>query len=175
MSIYTLFSFAIILSCSSAVNAESLDELVQSFNRGERGAARSLGKIGAPAIPALRKALVSDDWKIRHGACYAFTVMGENGKDAIPEIMKLIHDENINVRLHAGMALSKMGDASALALGKALEGGDTKTKIAVLNVLIPMKTKGKPALPAVTKLLKSENDAIRKKAEYLIKVFSDKR
>jgi len=154
---------------------KTLDEWVKQFNEGGRSrglAATSLGKIGAPAIPALRKALSADDWETRHAACYAFTVMGEVGKDAAPDIAKLVHDKNENVRLHAGMALSKMGGSGALALGKALDGGNAEGKIAVMNMLIRMKTKGKAALPAVRKLLQAEDEAVRKKAEVLAKILS---
>ena len=76
-------------------------------------AAKALGKMGPPAIPALIE-LLRD--KEGNAWATAATALGEMGPPAIPALTKLLHDGNARVRMSAGAALEiiEAGGASEI-------------------------------------------------------------
>jgi HEAT repeat protein len=74
-------------------------------DQSRRLAARVLGELGRPAIPALVRALESKDALTREAALDALAEMKEEAKDAVPALQKALADDSMGVRVAAAQAL----------------------------------------------------------------------
>jgi len=78
-------------------------------------AAQLLGRIGPPAkeaVPALIKALSSENSGIQASASAALGEIGPAAKEAVPALIKALSSENIRVRASASAALGQIGPAA---------------------------------------------------------------
>jgi HEAT repeats/PBS lyase HEAT-like repeat len=77
-------------------------------------AAEALSQIGPRAVPELRRALQSNNPRIRREAAGVLVRMGPEGKDAVPDLIRLLDDEDEATRKMAARALGRIGpDASS--------------------------------------------------------------
>jgi HEAT repeat protein len=84
-------------------------------------AGRSLGQIGAPAIPVLSDALRDPDPAVRRLATYAMGKVGPAARDAVKEAMT---DPDKSVRDMAALAIAAMGPTASRGGGAADLGSD---------------------------------------------------
>ncbi|MBO0351854.1 HEAT repeat domain-containing protein [Phormidium pseudopriestleyi FRX01] len=68
-------------------------KVADEFTRGDRVTA--LAEVGAPAVPALIKALQSDNFLIRQGAAEALSQIGD---PAVPDLLKSLESDSPRVR-----------------------------------------------------------------------------
>jgi HEAT repeat protein len=76
----------------------------------------ALGKLGAEAVPALRKKLTHDDEMVRCHAVWALALMGPGAKSALAALIKALKDPEPEVRSKAAYALGRVDTESAAAL-----------------------------------------------------------
>jgi hypothetical protein len=79
-------------------------------------AADALGRIGAPAVPALMEALQSSDVQVRVKAADVLGRMGPDANDAVPELIRLLDDPDERVRKTATRALGRIGPSAQAAV-----------------------------------------------------------
>ncbi len=139
--------------------------LVDDFETGYgAGAAIAVGRLGAPAVPMLRRALKSNDAKTRAMAARALYVVGPSARDAIPDLDALLNDTTGN---DTAMPPQESGEwpspivqyEAALALARI----DPKRTEAlpVLMTLVPNRwTTGDEAIEAIGKMGRGGRSAI---------------
>jgi HEAT repeat protein len=81
-----------------------------------KAAARALAKIGPKAVPAIRKALRSDDYWAPLYAAEAAGRMGPDAAAAVPDLVAAMEDADTERMVWIGWALSKMGSRAAPAV-----------------------------------------------------------
>jgi len=79
-------------------------------------AARALGRIGAPAVPELRRALADVDPGVRIQAAEVLARIGPEAESAVPDLIVALEDESEQVRKAAARALGQIGPAAAPAV-----------------------------------------------------------
>jgi len=79
-------------------------------------AARALGRIGAPAVLELRRALTDVDPSVRIQAAEVLARIGPQAEEAVPDLIVALDDENEEVRKAAARALGQIGPAAAAAV-----------------------------------------------------------
>jgi HEAT repeat protein len=88
----------------------------------------TLKKVGAPAIPVLRRAIESPS--LRQGVIETFGRIGVDAAEAVPDILKYLDSDNQFIRLACLRALKSIGtynDAIQEGLTKRVnEGRETK-------------------------------------------------
>ncbi|MFO0964375.1 MAG: HEAT repeat domain-containing protein [Gemmataceae bacterium] len=111
------------LAFASTGRAQDADikAALASLHRGETAAARSLARLGAPAVPGVIKALSDEDARIRGIAALALRHIGPAAKDAAPALAEALRDMDISVASEAAQALGAIGPAAAPALAAALK------------------------------------------------------
>jgi HEAT repeat protein len=72
--------------------------------------------ISAAEIPALRRALESDDPAIRAWSVRALGHLGQDAEAALPALLKTLHDKDGDVRLWTVRALRNFGTTASKAL-----------------------------------------------------------
>ena len=98
----------------SHTEVDTLIEALSSDNERNRlNAAYRLGRIGAPAVPALKQMLHSRSDAIREYAGYALSLTGE---PAIPTLIDAIQGTDDSVRASATFALADMGKTAQEAI-----------------------------------------------------------
>ena len=86
-------------------------------------AAKELASRGAAVLPAVTKALTSDDWRVRRAATDVVIAMGEDAAATAPALVKLLkRDKNAWVRDGAAEALGKTGVATKPVVSALVEG-----------------------------------------------------
>jgi HEAT repeat protein len=143
-----------------------LKAALEEWNDGSHGQAlqmlASLDREAAPAVPVLVAALKDSDANIRSQAALTLGNLAPAARASVPALMALLDDSDGSVRASAATALSNVGPAAKGAIG-ALErslraGPDRRCPEAVLALTCI----GKPAVPALIRLLKSEDPALRR-------------
>ncbi len=79
-------------------------------------AARSLGRIGAAAVPELTKQLNDRDPEVRERAADVLARIGPAAKQAVPDLVAALEDSDEAVRKSAALALGQIGPAAADAV-----------------------------------------------------------
>lgn len=90
-------------------------------------AAEELARSGAPAVPALSRALRDPRESVREGAAIALGKLGKEARGAVPVLVAALSDPKENVRWCAAGALGAVGAAASSAvpaLREALHDGD---------------------------------------------------
>ncbi len=100
-------------------------------------AARALGAVGKPALPALRMALTHTDESIRWKAALGLYEAGPEAAGAVPDLIKALEGEPPLLRMYAAMALGNTGErATAVpALKEALNDTDSRVRSAASMTL----------------------------------------
>jgi HEAT repeat protein len=134
---------AVVFSClTSTTWAGDVDALVKQLKDPSadvrRAAAKSLGEMGAdamPAVPALIKALKDDkDMFVRRFSAQSLGELGPDAKSAIKELTNAMKDPKKEVAEAATSALSKMGDEGVPALVDTIK--DKKKDLKVRQMAI---------------------------------------
>lgn len=79
-------------------------------------AADALGRIGAPAIPALVQTLQNADPEVRLKATAVLGRIGPEAKDAVQDLIRLLDDPDERVRKAAARTLGRIGPAAGDAV-----------------------------------------------------------
>ena len=92
-------------------DTDSIDLLVAAMadpsRRVHNAATQALARIGEPSIPALKKGLVSEKWKIRAGSVVALRIIGTH--DAVPLLTGMLDDRSHYVRKEVVKSLARVG------------------------------------------------------------------
>ncbi len=157
----------------------------------EYDCAHALGKIGAPAVPALLP-LLRDARAIvgRHAALSALTAMGPAAKDAVPTLIELLQSEPpanpsapgpgpIVIGPNGGVSrqlsppaevLRAVGKPAVPALVEALKGPDARQREQIILILAAVGPDAREAVPVLAELWKDEkNAAVRAAAEQALR------
>ncbi len=121
------------------------------------GAADALAMLGAVAIPALTQALEDDDANVRAAASEALGTSKEEA--AVEPLIGVLADEAEPVRVAAARSLARLGDIAVPHLIAHLDSDDAMLQIALTAILGQIANQS--AVPALYKLLGSENEAVR--------------
>ena len=107
-----------------------------------RSAVKTLGVIGADAVPALTRGLTSESVAMRTSCCKALAQLAANfPEDALPDatiaaLKAGTGDENAMVQLVSVMALGQLGQAGFGPLTEVLrENDDAAVGVAIVNAL----------------------------------------
>lgn len=84
-------------------------------------AAKTLAKIGPPAIPSLTALLHDKDAVIRQNAVYALKEMGKRAKPAIPALLELLRSRSHGILAHAVETLGNIGPEAETAIPALVE------------------------------------------------------
>ena len=147
----------------------------------------ALRKIGAPAVPALIKAIASEDAEIREKAARILGGFGELGVAAAPALIKALQDKEKEVRLVAAKALwsiTKTADQVVPVLVDLLQdegaadADSSETRRRYLQTVIEALWRiGPPAVAAVPALAakaKDKNRSVSEAAQSAIKEIQPK-
>jgi len=127
----------------------------------DRGAA--FARIGAPAVPALVRALKAEDPKVQTRAASALGQIGGRARAALPELRGLARSQNVRVALEASAAAARVSldPKDATALFGALEDADPKVRVEALAKLRALDALAAPGQAALIRLLKDENAEVQ--------------
>jgi HEAT repeat protein len=75
----------------------------------QEAAADALGRIGAPAVPALIETLANPDATLRLKTVEVLARMGPEAQEAVPRLVELLNDPDPAVRKAATRALGQIG------------------------------------------------------------------
>jgi hypothetical protein len=87
----------------------------------DQTAADALGRIGAPAVPELVRALHSADPQLRERAAAVLGRIGPDAAPAVPELIRLLEDPDREVRQTAARTLGQIGPRAAAAVPALIE------------------------------------------------------
>jgi hypothetical protein len=104
----------IIAQASYEQPTDSRPQIVKPFEQwtDQEAAEDALGRIGAPAVPALIDALRSVDPNVRKKAIEVLGRMGEDAAPAVLSLTALLDDPDITVRKAAARTLGQIGPAA---------------------------------------------------------------
>jgi HEAT repeat protein len=159
-------------------------------------AAKALGTLGPGAIDKLIRALKTKNKTVKLGIIGALSEI-ESPRSLQP-LINILHDDNSEVRWQAALALGEIGDEAAIKplsetlrdpdkyvrfgasialtkLGwKPLDSTDCAYYFAGLQEWMAVKNIGKPAIPALTGLLRDHDSTVRMKVIELLGATGDK-
>jgi len=144
-------------------------------------AAKALGVIGQPAVPALVERLKDPDNDIRIAAADALSRIGGDARVALPELDKALKDPEPRVREHVAYNLAvavNPNDQSVLpTLINALQDQDPEVRRQVALALARFGPAGKSALSGLNTAFAKEEDgqAKRNMKEAIDRIQSDVR
>jgi HEAT repeat protein len=130
-----------------------------SEDGGRQAIAASLAAVGAPAVPALIRALRNKDPVLRRGAAATIAEMGPVAKAAIPALTSALTADDEDARLYAG-ALTAIGKDALVAWVEAY--GKVKNKNARHTLRRAMLQQGAATVPHVDALRKKGDAATRR-------------
>ena len=127
-------------------------------------ASRELSEIGAPAVPALAEALLSQTPTIRGGAAAALARIGPPARSAVPALLRVLRDDSPLVRQAAGRALANMGSLGESAMSGLVAGLDVRDEDRHPGVSAALAMVGKPAVPVLIAALGDPRPQVRANA-----------
>jgi HEAT repeat protein len=131
-------------------------------------APHALSKIGYPALPVLRKALVDPDVNVRQGAAFGLVKMGPVAEPALPELTAALKDQNDQVRQLAAGAVGGIGRRAGAAVSGLIEmlgAATVSTKLAAVRALGQIGPPARQAVPQLTKLASDPAPLVAKAAK----------
>jgi HEAT repeat protein len=133
-------------------------------------AAKALWGIGPPAVPALLTALQSPDATVRKLAVLTIARINPPARKAVPALAELLKDPDDAVRGQVADVLGQMGDAAGAAVPALLEASkaDDVAGRCAAEALKRIYRAPRSAAPALVKLLKDTEPAIRLKAAQIL-------
>lgn len=145
---------------------EVLDVLLAALNGADGydrlSAADALGKIGAPAVPALIVAFKSESREMREHAGKALSLAGPAAAPAIPLLIDALSEDSGLVAAFAEDALEAIGAPARIALIAALSHPSAHKRSNAAGVLGRLADAAD--VPALTKALADPEQAVRKAA-----------
>jgi HEAT repeat protein len=149
-------------------------ELIKQLEAGRWQAALYLceyGPAAEAAVPALARALKSNDLDVRWRAAWALGEIGGKPKPAVPALTKALDDAEWRVRSSAARELGKFARQASGAV-PALEGllTDTKTGVRVEAALTLWRVTGRPqkSVPVLLAAMKSSDKYDRQRAAWAL-------
>jgi HEAT repeat protein len=127
----------------------------------------SLIKIGKPAAAPLVEALRSKDQAVLSMTSLA---LKQIGAPSIPPLIAALNDPERPFVNEVAGALAAIGEPAVTPLTKVLKDGTPKARVTALQVLGPMKSRAKAAVPAIIALLKDDDREVRFAAGYFLKM-----
>lgn len=116
-----------------------------------RNSKESLIRMGASAVPEMKKVLATQDFDVRARIIEIIIEIGPAGKGAIPELLAV----------SAAQALGAIGPSAVPALAKALSNEDKNVRITAASALWWMNRKAQGAVPALIEALKDPEVEVR--------------
>jgi HEAT repeat protein len=134
-----------------------------------RAAAKALEEGGAEskvAVPALCRALKDRDTFVRRFAAQALGAIGPEARSAVPALTMALNDSHKEVQEAAARALGKLGLSGVETLIALLrdDSKDPAMRRQAIDSLSSLGPAGRPAVPALTALLKGSISKGKKKA-----------
>jgi HEAT repeat protein len=126
----------------------------------------TLGNIGAPAVPALTKALGDKDARLRRTAAYALGLIGPKAGGAAHVLTEALDDAEADVRALAAKALGRIGADAKAALPKleeALKEKDARVRVNAALALYQVGG-GTAGLPVLMEALADTQPHVREQA-----------
>ena len=120
--------------------------------RDAEAALEGMGADAAPAVPALIKALQSQDENVVMGAARTLGIIGSAAKAAVPELRKMLGHTNPTVRAHAASSLGDFGSVASAAVDdllKATQDSDSQVRREAVEALGRMGSAASSAVPAL--------------------------
>ncbi len=127
----TLLALVPILVWQSGSCADQIPLLVKALGDTNirRGASIALTKLGAPAVPALRKSLASEKPDVRVWSAFTLGEIGSAAEPAVGDLAKAFADSDDSLRAAAAQALGKIGaPAGVPVLVKALDDQNNRVR-----------------------------------------------
>jgi HEAT repeat protein len=144
--------------------APALFAAVQRKKGGEvnEAAANAVLRLGSAAVPALLRALWSEEPHPRRIALSLLGYMGEKARPAIPSMRKMLADKDATVRFFAVRALGGVHARSAIPdLLPLLEGEDARLRQQTLGVLMQLNCEAETLVPLLIRWLRGEDEERR--------------
>jgi peptidyl-prolyl cis-trans isomerase A (cyclophilin A) len=126
--------------------------------------AEALAGVGAPAVPALREALSSDDIRIRRRAATALQFAGRFGTEALPDLIDLMRHKDAALRKNAAAAVRRIGPWGAEfvpELVDRLRGADEQSRWVAAQVLGLIGPAAREAIPVLKEMRREESERMR--------------
>jgi len=137
-------------------------------------AAIALGQVGAPAVPALARALEErQSLPVRIAAASGLARAGAAAATAVAALADCLRSADEVLRFHAAMALGKIGPAAVPALRGLLASGNPEVRGAALDALGFAGAGASGALEDVRALLASGGPSSEAAAYAMIKISGD--
>jgi HEAT repeat protein len=147
--------------------------LSEGYSRGQKRAAKALGRIGPRGIPALMDLLRRGDEDRRYVAAVGLAEIRPADKVKIASTLaEWLAERDWGVREAAVVALGAMGpDTNAVpALVRLLDDKDSRVRLATARALEQTGPDAKRALPALGQRLQDDDWAVRDAAAWAVKV-----
>ena len=135
----------------------------------------ALGKIGKPAVPALKLALSDEDRRMRERAARALGRMGEPARDAVSDLTRALDDPSFVVRAVAAESLGNVQvdrDDVLNALADRLSDSHLRVRLAAIRALGQFGPRAERHLPRLEPLENSPFEDCQRAARDAIKRIS---
>ncbi len=150
--------------------ARSVEDLIQDLGhfdaRARESAARTLGKLGdraRPAVDALASALADEDHGVRHEAARALRVLAPEIGPAIPALVRALDDRFSDVQIEAAYALGAIGPGARDAVPALIRAlGDRHARMAAAWALGNVGPGARDALVPLERLRDGESDPAKR-------------
>lgn len=146
---------------------DQIPKMIQSLGDANLryGASLALKKLGAKAVPALRKSLTSGTGDVPLWSAYTLGQIGPAAQPAVNDLIKVLNSSDADLRAAAAQSLGKIGPAAAASvdvLGTALA---DKNETVRVNAVIALGQIGPASQTLVPKLISALADSqLRKHA-----------
>ncbi len=168
MSVRYLFLCVALLLCGTLSAAEpDAGKLIADLNAGGDQAYSAADDLAdapaAEAVPALTKALDSDDVELQRRAARALAQFGKEAHSATPALGKLLDSPVPKVRAYAVYALGKIGNGSNKYLPKLIKliaDEDATVRHEALEAMLEMDADPEVTLPIMVNVLENADHAM---------------
>jgi HEAT repeat protein len=139
-----------------------IDALGSAASEGRDAAISAFREVGAAAVPALLKALDSQNFRTRAGAAVALGLIGPPAGAAVPRLQDTVSDKRPLVRQEAAIALGKIGPDARVAIRRLCEmvttEKDTGACSSAISALQELGADPAVAVPAILTALQGVTD-----------------
>ncbi len=150
--------------------ARSVEDLIQDLGhfdaRARESAARTLGKLGdraRPAVDALASTLADEDHGVRHEAARALRALAPEIRSALPALVRALDDRFSDVQIEAAYALGAVGPNARDAVPALIRAlGDRHARMAAAWALGNIGSAARDALVPLERLRDGESDPAKR-------------
>jgi HEAT repeat protein len=132
-------------------------------------AARTLGRIGVAAIPALLQGLNHTARQVRREATWALTRLGPAAEAAVPALASALRDSDLKVCMGAAQALGAIGAEAETAIPALIEALLNANLIFCRLAAQALARIGRAAIPALQEASQSPDTFVRREAFWALK------